>query len=84
MNDSKTPNQKMTLEEMRKTPICSLMKLDIKTLKGFLNQAEKALAKAEKEQVKKAIFSAKLTRDWVDGAINFKLRKEGKIRDRRS
>ena len=81
MNNS---NPKMTLEEMRRTPIRSLMKLDMQILKGFLNQAEKALVQAEKEQVKKAIFSAKLTRDWVDGAINFKLRKEGNRRDRRS
>jgi len=81
MNNS---NPKMTLEEMRRTSIRTLMKLDMEILKGFLNQAEKALVQAEKEKTKKEILSAKLTMSWLEGAINFKLRKEGQRRDRRS
>jgi hypothetical protein len=78
------PKDKMTLDEMRKTPIRTLMKMDMKVLKKLLGQAEKELAKAEKQQVKATIFSAKLAKDWVQGTINFKLREEGKRRDRRS
>jgi hypothetical protein len=78
------PKEKMTLDEMRKTPIRTLMKMDMKVLKKLLAQAEKELAKAEEQQVKGTIFSAKLAKDWVQGAINFKLREEGKRRDRRS
>jgi hypothetical protein len=62
--------KKINLEDVRKTSVASLMKMDMKVLKDLQKQADTAL------------FKAKLTKDWIDGAINFKLWKESKGKKR--
>lgn len=57
MNDSTNKKDKITLAEIRRVSIATLLKLDIETLRDLEDQADKA------------VFSAGLTLDWVRGII---------------
>ena len=59
-------NDKYSLENIRKVPVKTLIELDMRKLKKLQKQADKA------------VFKAKLAKDWIDGAIAFKLHKNGK------
>ncbi len=65
MNDQ-TKQDNFSLEEIRTISLKTLISLHMEKLKDLQQQADKAL------------FSAKLTKDWIDGAINFKLWEESK------
>ena len=58
--DEETPD-KMTLEWIRNVSLRSLMQLRHEQLRILQVQADKEL------------FSAQLTKDWIDGAIRFRL-----------
>ncbi len=61
MNDSTNKKDKVTLAEIRRISIATLLKLDMETLRDLEDQADKA------------VFSAGLTLDWVRGIIARKL-----------